>query len=854
VWCGVFLSFTAIAQASPERKALNSLNKAKWERARGQVAKALRKDSTNATARYVLSLYYFSPLNPSFQIDSAYRHAMGAMSSYKVSNAKQRDRMKRFPLDSMILTELRVKIDSAAFERAKIINTERAYLEFLERFPFAVHRDRAMELRDEVAFIDALKENTYESYLSFLTRYPDASRAGEARDRYEKLLFEALTKDRKLASYESFVSAYPASPYRTVSETQIFEISTASGKPAAFMDFMKRYPDSKLNTTARNIVYHLLLEDEKAIPSHILVDSIRNMRKLEQGYLVPFLKDGLFGFMNAEGKEVIKAFARDLDSYYLCGNIIEDVLVAGGRVIARNGSVLLTGEITEIDDLGYGFILAVGKDCSWLIHKSGMLMDKCVDDARVLSGSYLLVRKNGKWSLMTLAGRNLPVGDFEDADALDEVLVFRMQGKYRLIKKEELARLADQGEPTFSRPFDEVKRWEGNLVWVRVGEQQGLLDMNLKDKIALGRREILPSFFGAISKLADGYRLWSPQSGQSEVFQDVRVQKPWIAARKDNRWFMLDSKNFKPAGIDSFDSVYFHGAYGMGVRADSLRAYFTPDSFIRVPARANLQFLPGRDSTFYLLIEEGEKKTVYDFKGERLFTVNFERIEFVGENLFLVVRREKRGLINMQGKPVIPLEYDAMGTLNHGSLPVLKDRKFGFVDVINRKEIKPVYEKNLLRFSRQHLVAFKGGLYGIINWNNKNITPFEYEEIRYWNDSTALVKKNFQWIIYNFVEKKVIADKIRSFRWLRDTEGEKLIIVNQEGNYGVISSTRGFVLQSTYSDIVNIGSQAQPLYFTEKHVEEASIYVVIYYDANGTLLRRQVFEVEDYERIYCSNN
>jgi hypothetical protein len=58
----------------------------------------------------------------------------------------------------------------------------------------------------------------------------------------------------------------------------------------------------------------------------------------------------------------------------------------------------------------------------------------------------------------------------------------------------------------------------------------------------------------------------------------------------------------------------------------------------------------------------------------------------------------------------------------------------------------------------------------------------------------------------------------------------------------------------SFSDIINVGSPAQPLYFTEKHVEEASIFVVIYYDSAGKMLRREIYEQDDYEKIYCSNN
>jgi hypothetical protein len=44
------------------------------------------------------------------------------------------------------------------------------------------------------------------------------------------------------------------------------------------------------------------------------------------------------------------------------------------------------------------------------------------------------------------------------------------------------------------------------------------------------------------------------------------------------------------------------------------------------------------------------------------------------------------------------------------------------------------------------------------------------------------------------------------------------------------------------------------MYFTEKHVEEASIFVVIYYNSEGKLLRKEIYDQDDYEKIYCADH
>lgn len=843
----------SVAQMVTERQAYGNLQKGKWDKAWTQVTKIIRKDSANVTAWYVCAAYFFDPANPAYQIDSAYTYTMTALDRLPGAGPKHRDRMRRFPLDSADLIRTREAIDSAAFERAKTINTEQAYLNFIKGFPFARQLDRARELRDEVAYIDALKENTYTSFLSYLERYPTASRASEARERYEKLLFEAKTKDRKLASFRTFIKEYPQSPYRHEAELQVFEISTASGDANAFLAFMKDYPTSKLYSKARDIFYHIALESNLAIPPGLLNDSLKTLIKLEQEYIVPVYRDDKFGFMDARGKEIIKPMATEIGREYRCGNILEELLVLDQSIVARNGAVVFHGEVEELDDLGYGFLFIYGNDCGTVVHKSGFVIEPCVDDARVLSGAYLAIRKNKQWSLKTFAGRELAIGSFDDADAIDDVVALKQAGKVILKRKEQLAPAADQVPVTFGAKYDEAKRWGIDMIWVRVGDKQGLLDMNLRERIALATREIQPEFFGAVSKTADGYKLWTKTGGESVLFSQVKVQKPWVAVKQGNQWRMA-SRYVNTFSKSAFDSIYFIGPFCMAVKGDTTHAYVTDAHAVALTGNARVQFLPGKDSVYFMLVEEGDKKQLFSSAGERLFMVQYDRIDFAGENFFTVIRKDKRGLINLQGKQVVAPDYDAMGNIDQGTVPVLKDKKFGILDVVNRKEIKPQYEKNIIRFNNQYLIAFKGGYSGLIDWNNKSVTPFEYEEIRYWSDSSALVRKNYQWMVYNFVEKKIIADKIRKFTWLRETIDDKLAIVQQEHSYGVLSSRKGFILQPTFSDIVNLGSSAKPLYFTEKHVEEASIYVVIYYDENGQLLRRQVFENDDYERIYCSQN
>jgi hypothetical protein len=245
---------------------------------------------------------------------------------------------------------------------------------------------------------------------------------------------------------------------------------------------------------------------------------------------------------------------------------------------------------------------------------------------------------------------------------------------------------------------------------------------------------------------------------------------------------------------------------------------------------------------------------VYDRHGQLLFSTVGENCTYAGDGLFIVTVAGKKGICFSDGQWLAEPKYDALIVQPAGRVQTFKDKKFGMLDLPEKKEVKPLFTKALHSYNATLLIAAQDNRYGLIDWNGKPVLPFAYEEIRYWTDSSALVKANYQWTIYNFVTRTTEVTGIRKFKEVHTSAEENIMIFQQENHYGVRSNRRGTILQSTYNDIVNVGSARQPVYLTEKHVEEASIFVIIWYDSYGKLIRKQVMEEEEYDKIYCNRN
>ena len=132
-------------QLMAQSGATSAMAKGNWLKAEQQLRKALKKDTLNPEARYNYSLLFSNRSYPRHDIDSAYHYALAALSDFQRSEIRQKEKLKRVPLDSSILIDLRKKIDSAAFERAKTINTVESYQYFSDHFTFASQQSAAIE-------------------------------------------------------------------------------------------------------------------------------------------------------------------------------------------------------------------------------------------------------------------------------------------------------------------------------------------------------------------------------------------------------------------------------------------------------------------------------------------------------------------------------------------------------------------------------------------------------------------------------------------------------------------------------------------------------------------------------------
>lgn len=851
----VFIANTVSAQLNTERTAFNRLQSGKWESSLRMLQKSLRKDTSNLEANYVLAQWFLTPTNPEFQVDSSFRYARKAAKLYQQLSERDKERVIKFPIDSAILQTLREKIDSTAFERAKRINSEESYNFFINQFSSARQYNNAIELRDEVSFLEALKVNTYQSFNDYCTRYPQSHRAKEARDRHDRLLFEEKTRDKKISSYKYFLQNYPSSPYAEVTQKEIFERMTSTGEPEAFFQYLNEYPQGHYTKLTKDILFHLFDEADEDPPSSIRSDSINRVLSLSSQFWIPFYKNGLFGFMNQEGVEVLEPQFEEVESDYKCGPVKDDILSFQSGIYSRSGKKLADSG-THITPIGFGFVQAEKNDCRQLLHKSGTkIIADCHAEYKIIGNNFIAARSGEIWQLYTLTGRALEIDDVHDVREIEGVIVITRLGKKILTIVSHLADCVNGNELKDDLVFDDVLALDKDLLLVRNGSLEGVINSKLQFIIPLDRHSLTKTSFGLIEKNAAGSVVRGLASElEGRIWHQVTYHRDWLVLSAEGK-LQLFNISTKQMLVTEADSIWFDQSLAFVQADNTLKVYASASRSFELSTDSKIQFVSARDSVQFFFTESKSKRTVFGLTtGDPLFTTDFELIESLGSDFFIVSRGSKKGIVSRTGKVLVPVEMDAIVLNQGGQLSLLKNKKFGLFDLVSSKLIKPEYERNVTLLNSKYLIAYKEGFYGLIEWNTKPVTEFEFSEIVPWSNSEIWVKKNRQWILMNFITKEEIIDRVRDFTWLRNSTQENIMIIHQENYYGVISNRKGLLIPPTFHEIINLSSPEIPFYFTVKNVEEAEIYVVLYYNKEGNLVRRQAYEEDEYERIYCDSH
>jgi len=867
----LLLVFTGVTQADSKR-AFKLLEKGEYLKLTELLDKSISKDSINAGAKYVYSLLFLTPKYERYSIDTAYWYIVAAQADMTLHEEKDLLHLDKLTINDSALRIQKSEVEIHAFRRAKSQHTIISYNYFLEHFPGAPQTGQAITLRNGIAYDQAVDANTYQSFLSFLDTYPDADEVPQARDHYEKLLFYTLTKNKKLTGYRQFLKDYPETPYRDDAEQNIFEISCAGNDIDSYLKFIGEYPNSRMNKRAWNFIFYKVQAEGsskdfvKQFDKKPGVDSLKQIAENDKGYLMAIYEMGKYGFINENGAKLIDFTYTDVNERYLCGDITDDYLEVWDNtdhlLVSRLGTPIYNGLFESEKDLGCGLIRLENNSRFAVLHKSGALLSEYdYEDVKQIGNAFIAYKYKGRWGLRSFTGRNILPPDHDNIIAVNRFIIIENRDLFAVQNVQNLAYSADLVTPELSFDFDDYESVNDSTILLFQGNNETVVGEKLKQKLPLDNQQFFQFHDGWFVKKNGKYHLYDhelkPYSGQS--FDHIESRRTRTAIRLGNKWAIFNEGRSFP-DVFPYDSIRFlSDRIGILMKGKTTLAQFGYDTLIDVSNSVNIRLLKdqsievGTDGRGQYLLTKSNKGfyKVYNVNGKLILKGKYSSITALGKEYIRIKKSGKNGLINESGEVALKTRYQAISNYNNGYVSTFLNNRFGISHFEKNVFLSAKYTKTLKPYGNSYFIGSKNNKLAFINLDNKDISGFKFEKVRYWNDTSALVQSEERWFIYDIKSKTRVYDNILEFKYLRNDDDEIILFITGKKGNGVISNRYGEVIGPTFNDIINIGSKHKPVYFAEKFIREAMFYVVIYYDSRGNILRKQVFNKEEYDSIYC---
>ncbi len=262
----------------------------------------------------------------------------------------------------------------------------------------------------------------------------------------------------------------------------------------------------------------------------------------------------------------------------------------------------------------------------------------------------------------------------------------------------------------------------------------------------------------------------------------------------------------------------------------------------------NYKLRLSKDSILFVLIVGKTKTTVYEAASfKKIFASTFLP-EPILKNFFLYESAGKQGLLDDKGKVILKPEYDAI-LYNNGIFSLLKNKQFGSYLPRSKKLIKPGFDSNLRSFGNNWLITRKKEKWGFLNVEGKPHTLFEFDEIEFWNDSLAIVKKGGKQLLFSIPRKKVKVDVISSLEKI-GVDPEQLGIFRQQGFYGLLAPDGEVRMPAEYEELTWQELNGTLLFIGLKLADQDKRHVV-YFSSSGKVINSFLTSKEAAYMLLC---
>ncbi|MBM3186804.1 MAG: WG repeat-containing protein [Bacteroidetes bacterium] len=644
-------------------KAFNALNRKDYYTANGLFVKASKKNPS--ISYFGLTQLYLK--HDFLNLDSAYQCILRSEKTFSVVSQKKRENYQKHNFDSLSIQFWKQAVSDAFFEVEQLNLTEMGLQHYIDKNGWSRHVERAVFLRDSIAYHDSKNQNSSASTNLFLSKYPNSVYASKARILLQDQEYRETTIAGRISDYEKFIELFPSNIHISDAENRIYKLSTASGELKDYEKFITNYPQNgNVNEAWRQLYrnyfsgFDLAKFDsfEKEYPNFPFKEELKQDKLVFYENYFPVAINEKYGYINSTGTIVINA---EYDEVGPFKNGLAVVLKDSKfGVINKKNELVVDFKYDEIVDFQdgraivslnqmYNLIDPVGKEISLnylndLVYFSNGIYVGLIDT------SYRFLDKN----LKVVSNLNCQeVGDLFTGHA-----IFQMNDKYGVVDSSLNVKIPSQ--------FDEIQRFnEGIFIYV-LNNKKGLISV-------------------------DGIKLTEPiYDDISELNYENKTAVVKIGSTIS--WIKMDGSK-----LFDFTAEYFPNALEFAQFSKGFAVFRKKGKYGFIDEKSKLALKTSLQTTSKYVnaipVEKDSKWGLIDFKGKVIKSYEFDLLEDWNGRGILVQKNGLSGLWDYNFTSILPIEFNSIKVFDNRYYIVTKDSKCGLYDFSGKLIIPIIYDR-----------------------------------------------------------------------------------------------------------------------------------------------------------------
>jgi hypothetical protein len=244
--------------------------------------------------------------------------------------------------------------------------------------------------------------------------------------------------------------------------------------------------------------------------------------------------------------------------------------------------------------------------------------------------------------------------------------------------------------------------------------------------VGIDGREIVPVVYDAV--MAGGYI--STSDWPSTEYVRVVRQGKWGLYHVGNRELIPPIHQFVEIVSSRFVTVMDDGIERMHL--------VVGDKVVSVKHYDAVKELGGNRTA----VSIGGKWGLLDPEGKEVVPPQYDEIKSL-HNCVAVRLGDKWGLVDWEGREIVPPRYDRIESFAQGRVKVCVGGKWGLIDLEGKEVVSPQYDDVTSLYNRAAVRL--GDKWGLIDWEGREIVPLQYDEISWMDEERAAVRVGGKW-------------------------------------------------------------------------------------------------------------